>query len=146
MLLKDTWYTWSQKTPIFYVLSNIYIKPQCIKNLNDTFLTKGPQMGKVKSKLENATWWQSWNWKCKICKKWHFQFQLRHQMALLNFYSTFPIYGTLPQKVSFRFLIRRVLTNFTKILLHVYQVSLTIMFNIFLYYWNTLYMVKMFNY
>ena len=35
------------------------------------------------------------------------------------------MYGTLPKKVSFRFLIRRVLTNFTEILLHVYQVSLS---------------------
>ncbi len=43
---------------------------------------------------------------------------------LLNFYSTFPIYGTLPKKVSFIFLIHLVLTNSTEILHHVYQVSL----------------------
>ena len=80
---------------------------------------------KVKSKWKNATWWQSWNVKnVKYAKKWHLQFQLCHQVALLNFYSTFPIYATLLKKVSFRFLIRRVLTNFTGILLHVYQVSL----------------------
>ena len=45
-------------------------------------------------------------------------------MALSDFYSTFYIYGTLPKKVSFRFSIRWVLTNFTEIFIHVYQVSL----------------------
>ncbi len=40
-LLKDTWYTWCQKT-IFYVLSDILINSQCIKNLNDL---EGPERG-----------------------------------------------------------------------------------------------------
>ncbi len=77
---------------------------------------------------KNATWRQSWNWKCQLCKRRHFQFQLGHHMALLNFYTTFPIYGTLLKKVSFRFLICWVLKNFTEILLHVhvYQVSLKV--------------------
>ncbi len=44
---------------MFYVSSNIFIKSRCIKNLNDTFLTKGQQMGKVKSKWKNTPWWYS---------------------------------------------------------------------------------------
>ncbi len=52
-LFKGTWYTL-----IFYVLSDIFNKRICIKNLNYSFFDK------VKSKWKNATWWQSWNWKC----------------------------------------------------------------------------------
>ena len=59
-----------------------------------------------------------------MCKKRHFQFQLCHQVTLLKFEPTFPIYGPLVQEVSFRFLLRCVLTNFTKIWLHLYHVSL----------------------
>ncbi len=42
LVLKGIWYKWSPKTLIFYFLSDIIVKPRCIKNLNDTFLTKGP--------------------------------------------------------------------------------------------------------
>ncbi len=45
-------------------------------------------------------------------------------MALLNFCSTFRIYGTLPKKVSFKFFICWLLTNFTEIWHLAYQVSL----------------------
>ncbi len=46
-----------------------------------------------------------------------FQFQLCHQVTLLNFEFTFPIYGPLVKKVSDIFL------YFTKICIHVYQES-----------------------
>ena len=39
-VVKDTWYTWSQ-------IEVKFVNTQHIKNLNDTFLTKGPYMGKV---------------------------------------------------------------------------------------------------
>ena len=44
-----------------------------------------------------------------------FNFNPATQVALFNFYSTFPIYGPLPKKVSFRFVIRLLFTNFTGI-------------------------------
>ncbi len=43
----------ASKTPLFYILFDISINTQAIKNLNDTFLTKHPQMRKVKLKLES---------------------------------------------------------------------------------------------
>ena len=51
-----------------------------IKNLNNTFLTKGPQMNKVRSNFKST-----------------------------NFDLTFLIYGRFVKKISFRFLIARVL-------------------------------------
>ncbi len=38
----NVYYIWTPKTLIFYALPDFFTKPQCIKNLNDAFLTKGP--------------------------------------------------------------------------------------------------------
>ncbi len=127
-ILKGTWYTvyntWSTKTRILYVLSDIFINHDVSKIWMILFWPRVHRCEKWSQSGKTPPGGRAEIGNVKYAKKWHFQFQLRHQVALLNFYSTFHIYGTLPKKVSFRLLIRRVLTNFTEILLHVYQVSL----------------------
>ena len=67
------------KTLIFYMLPDIFIKPRCIKNLNDSFWTKGPYMGKVKSKwkkaraeIENDKYAKSDICNSNSATRWHF--------------------------------------------------------------------------
>ncbi len=105
LYIKGTWYTRSPKTLIFYILSDIFnkLKPRCIKNLNDTFSTKGPSMGKVKSKWKNATWLN--------VQKVTFSISTPPPGGAFELLLHFSYVWNIAQKVSFRFLIRWVLTN-----------------------------------
>ncbi len=59
--------------------------------------------GKSKVKVEKCHQVAELNLKSINIQKVTFQFQLLHQVALLNFCSTSSIYGTLPKKVPFIF-------------------------------------------
>ncbi len=56
VLIKDTNYAWAKNEHLLkIVLLHNFSKTQAIKNLNIIFLTKGPQMKKVGSKLKTDT-------------------------------------------------------------------------------------------
>ncbi len=81
-VFKGTWYTRSPKTPIFYVLPDIFIKPRCIKNLNELFWPrvhrweKWSQSGKMppggRSEIENDKYAKNDIFNFNSATKWRF--------------------------------------------------------------------------
>ena len=97
--IKGTWYTWSPKSFIFYVLSDIIIKPWCFKNLNDTFW---PRVHR----------WEKWSQshllaelKLKILNMQRVTFSIStpSPSGAFGILLHFPYLWNIAQKVSFRF-------------------------------------------